>query len=388
MATATLAVSVRARTANFERGMKRASAAVARMRAVLRSAARSALRFGAGLLTLGGIAGFGLVIKNAFKTTDALSKMAITLGANIGNLEALQFAARRFGTTTEDLNKSLVIFARRIGEVASTGAGEAKASFDNLGLSAEKLEKKLPFDALKDLAEALQKLPTQARRVDTAAELLGRSGTKLIPLLIGGAAGLDRMRRAFRMLGPTITEEGANKVTDANDAFEDFDTSVSILTRGISIGLGPVIKDLGNTLAGITSQVKGMNESISETVKEWAKWLGKIALAVAAFTIVGKAITVTVTAIKALITAVGSAEIFAGALKIASLVGGAFAAQFAVDEVDSISKKIEKSRIRGAAIQAESNAAFSSEALELARRTAESVASIDRKTFSGFAVVR
>ena len=196
------------------------------------------------------------------------------------------------------------------------------------------------------------------------------------------------MRKAFRLLGPTITKEGAEKVEDANDAFEDFGTSIALMTQRIAVGLSPAIKDLGNTLTGFSSVVGGMNESISATVKEWAKWIAKIALAVAAFTLVGKAITVTVTAIKALITAVGSAEIFAGALKITSLVGGAFAAQAAVDEVDSFSNKLEKARVRGARIQAESNAATGgSEVLALLRQQLDQVTEINRKTFPGFAVV-
>ncbi len=389
MATATLAVSVKARTANFERGMKRASRAVSKLRARLASAASSALRFGLGLITLGGIAGFGLVIKNAFKTTDALAKMSTTLGANIANLDALHFAARRFGATTDDVDKSLIRFARAISEVATTGAGEALLTFEALGLSAKDLATKLPFDQIKAFIVSLTTLSTQVEKVDAIAELFGKRGVKLTPLFLAATGTLDKMRDAFRMLGPSITEEGAEKVTDANDAFEDFGTSVSILTRGIAVGLGQSIKDLGNILTGFSSDQDTANLSIGESIAAWSKWAFEVGVAVTVFGVVAKTIFTVVTAVKALTIAIAAGQAFAGPLGIASLVGGALAAQFAVDEIDDIFKKIEEARVRGAGIQDVSNSAKGGgEVVDLLRQQLAQATEMNRKMFSGFAVVR
>ena len=63
-----------------------------------------------------------------------------------------------------------------------------------------------------------------------AMELFGKAGTKLLPLMADGAAGINEMQEQARKLGLTVSTETARDAAELNDALG---TLWKVLKQGV-----------------------------------------------------------------------------------------------------------------------------------------------------------
>lgn len=79
-------------------------------------------------------------------------------------------------------------------------------------------------------------------------QLLGRSGTRLLPLLEGGAAGIEELPTHARSLGLTISTETAADAALLNDTLNIL---WRVLKQGVFVigsALAPVVIELSNAI--------------------------------------------------------------------------------------------------------------------------------------------
>ena len=110
-----------------------------------------------------------------------------------------------------------------------------------------------------------------------AMELFGKAGTKLLPLMADGAAGINEMQEQARKLGLTVSTETARDAAELNDALG---TLWKVLKQGVfTIGgaLAPTIKDLTERITRIVVSATAWVKANKETVV----WALKVAAAVA-----------------------------------------------------------------------------------------------------------
>ena len=299
-----------------------------KLTAGLRRAQKQLQAFGEGLRSVGTrLAGIGAAavaallgtVKAFSDTGDMLDKMSQRTGVSVEALSELGFAADLSRTDLETLESGLRNMQRTLAGAAQ-GSASAGDALGRLGLSAAQLAGLSPDEQFKVLAERISQVRDPALRAALAMEVFGKAGTKLLPLMADGAAGIEAMQEEARRLGLTVSTETARDAAALNDALG---TLWKVLKQGVfTIGgaLAPTLKDLAERITRIVVSVTTWIKANRETVV----WALKIAAAVAVAGIAIVALGHIITGIGATLGIV--AGVIGGIGTAFSLIGAAIAA--------------------------------------------------------------
>lgn len=251
-------------------------------------------------------------------TGDRLAKMAIRTGIAADALSELEYAADLSGASVEDLENGVRKMQKSISD-AGRGLSTLVEALKELGLSAEALSKLTPEQQFETMADAISKVADPTKRAALMMDLMGRSGTKLIPLMAGGAKAIRLMREEAAALGLTLTKEDAKAAEELNDAMG----RVKFTIRGVAMQVGAAI-------AGpLTKAANAVAKLVSKAIA-WIKANREVvvtALAVGLATIaVGGALVTVGIAIQGLAFAIGGLSKAIGLLGVGLKLGAALLA--------------------------------------------------------------
>jgi len=325
---ASLAASLTVRVSKFESGFKKAAAIVSRF-------GRRALIAGAGMAYL---------TRTSFQSIDTAAKLSDTIGISIQDLRRLQYAADLSGSSVEGMNKSLGIMVRRLGE-AKRGTGQAVISLRKLELSADTLTRKSPREAIEDIAEAINRLPTSADRAAAAAGLFGKSAIELLPTLSLGKSGLQELSREFDRTRGVITRAQATGVEKFNDAVTTLKSSLGGVADTLAISLAPGLENVTKHFTNLIVGIQGISKDTIDSVKSWTKLIIEMGVFI---TVVPRVMGVVRTLIKGFkslakaqaftLALGGPAGIAALAVGLAAGVGAGFAVDKAFDKIGKLAE--------------------------------------------------
>lgn len=299
-----------------------------KLTAGLRRAQKQLEAFGAGLRSIGTrLAGIGVAAITGLLGTakafsdmgDVLDKMSIRTGVSVEALSELGYAAELSGADLETLESGVRIMQRTLGEAAQ-GTSTAVEALDRLGLSAAQLAGLSPEQQFKVLADRISKVSDPTLRAAIAMEVFGKAGTKLLPLMADGAAGIEAMQEEARRLGLTVSTETARDAAHLNDALG---TLWKVLKQGVfTIGgaLAPLLKDIAERITRIIVSATAWIKANRETVV----WALKVAAAVAVAGVAIFALGYIISGIGATLGIV--AGVIGGIGAAFSLIGAAIAA--------------------------------------------------------------
>ncbi|MEW6199806.1 MAG: hypothetical protein AB1601_14230 [Planctomycetota bacterium] len=263
----------------------------------LRATEKRLKAFGAGVRSLGTqLAALGGAVitpllgaaKVFASAGDTLDKMAGRTGVSVEALSELGFAAEQSGADLETLEAGLRKMQRSIND-ASEGMQTAVDALAALGLSVQSLQNLSPEQQFKLIADRLSKIEDPTTRAALAMELLGKSGTRLLPMLKDGAAGIEALRQQARDLGLTISTQSAKDAALLTDTLNILWRTLKQAAFTIGAAVAPTLIDLANRATRVVVVV--------------TNWLTQ-----------NKALIVTVLKVAAAVTAVGVALIAAGTL--------------------------------------------------------------------------
>jgi hypothetical protein len=186
-----------------------------------------------------------------------------------------------------------------------------------LGLTVADLDQLSPEEQFKLIADRLAAIEDPTIRAAAAMQLFGRSGTQLLPMLAGGAAGIEQLQEQARKLGLTISTEDAK-------AAERFTDTLSIMWRVLKQNVFVI----GSALVPALTRAAKWLTNIATIAADWIKrnkelivTIFKVAVSVvgagAALVALGVAITGVAKAmgvLAAVITGVGVALKLLGAV--------------------------------------------------------------------------
>lgn len=186
-----------------------------------------------GLLVLGAAGLSTALVKIASDTAstgDEAAKAAKRIGVTAEEMQELTFAAQIGGATMADIEVGFRRLASNALD-ASRGTGEAKESFDELGVAVTNADGTLKsqLDLFEDVAGALEGVENTTLRAALAQDIFGRGGSKLLPLLNEGKGGIRALRREAQGLGLVLSE-------DATKQAEEFQDSMLRL-KSVALGL-------------------------------------------------------------------------------------------------------------------------------------------------------
>ncbi len=242
-------ISLRARTNEFVRGVRRSSDAIRAQERTLRSLRRGVRRtnqrfreFRRSVLSvrgavglIAGSAGLGLLIKRQAEFGASLVETSERLGFSVERLQLLQRAFEGEGIAINATNIGLQRFTRRLAEAAA-GQQQLRHTFRQLGVELRDSNGRLrdSHDALLDVAEGLKNTENQQERVRLAFKLFDSEGVAFVNVLQRGRNALLEQENAFRRLGLVTTEE-AQRLKDLSQSFTDLGNAAQIAAaRGVA----------------------------------------------------------------------------------------------------------------------------------------------------------
>ncbi len=163
-------------------------------------------------------------ISNTTEWASHIEDVSQKLGMTAEATQRYDAAARQSGTSIDAIGNAMGILSQKLVE---GGTGVVPA-LDRLGLSLETLRASSPEQAFKTLGVAIGSMSDKTLQLATARELLGRSGTDLIPLF----TDLDDAMRNTTV----ATDEQIKAVDELGDQWDKLVTAgKALIAAGISL---------------------------------------------------------------------------------------------------------------------------------------------------------
>lgn len=192
---------------------------------------------------------------------DAIGDTSDQLGLSTESLQAWQYAAQLASADAEDfvggLRKLNLALAGGKG-----GDGTGVAFFKRLKIETRDAQGNIKSldDLLPEIADAFTGFTSKTEAAAAAAQIFGKSGAKLAPLLMRGAEGVAELRREFADLGGGLSPEAIQAASDYKDAI----TRADVALRGLKSLL------ITGVLPALSSGVETLTKAAART-KEWLK---------------------------------------------------------------------------------------------------------------------
>jgi len=215
----------------------------------------------AGSLIVQGIKNFVDEIREA---GDELDKTSQQLGITTTELQSFRHAAGLSGASAEDASNSLRYLQKNLQD-AATGGSTTSEMFDIMGISAKTADGAVRNvnDVLPEIAQHFKESENASEKTAIAMTLLGRSGTKLIPLLNSGSEGIQKMRAELQELGGGLDEDAIRASVELTDTLARLDLAFVSFKSRIATALLPVLdsfaKGLGSVSVALSKALKGTN---------------------------------------------------------------------------------------------------------------------------------
>lgn len=290
-----------------------------KLQRALRSAQRRLGAFGSALQGMGlrvAAAGAAMVApflaasRHFANTGSALFDMANRTGLSVEALSELAYAAGLSGASIETLEAGIRKMQRTVLD-AVQGSKEAVDALAELGLTAKELKDLAPEEQFDLIADRLRAMANPTRRAAVAMELLGRSGTELLPMI----DSLAQAREEARALGLTIPKDAAERADALGDAIDT---------------LGSVTKNaafwVGNALAPSLTMLAKVATMALVKVRDWIqahpRTVAAIAATAAAVTAFGLALVTAGIAVRAFAFTLGALSMALKAVAITAKAAG------------------------------------------------------------------
>ena len=177
-------------------------------------------------------------IQNQIDWGDQLQKTNLRIGASTEALSQYSYVAKLSGVEFGQLTNAWRAGARRISEAAE-GTGTAVKALDDLGLSAQELNRLAPEDQFERIAEAMQSVEGAGDRAAMAQRIWGREGVVLTQIIAQGTDAIATMRAEADALGLTISQDTANAMASYNDEVDRLKFAAQGLSQTIAAEMVP-----------------------------------------------------------------------------------------------------------------------------------------------------
>lgn len=180
-------------------------------------------------------------------------------GIGIEGLSNLDFAAGQVGLTLDDAVDGIVQIQRRLADGDKSAVGAVRA----LGLSVDDLVAKKPDQMFIDIATKISEIPAKGDQLVAAYDLMGKSGTKLVPLI----TDIESLKATHLQM----TDESVAALDRLDDFWNSTVTNVKI---ALGLILGEIVDTWTVKVPAIWEFAKTSLADLYSSAKGWLvdKW--------------------------------------------------------------------------------------------------------------------
>lgn len=215
--------------AEFTKGLSKAELDAAKFQKnLVRLGTQVGAAVGAGLVAAA--AGVGYLTKSALDANDKLAKLAQSANISVESLGGIGYAASLAGSDLEGVAQSFGRLNIKIAE-AARGEKEASEAFNALGISVKNAagQTRNADEVFKDIAAAFASYADGPEKAALGNALFGKSYQALLPLLAGGADGLQENIDYYNRFGKVSTE-----TAKASEYFNDTLSKIEFVSGQLS----------------------------------------------------------------------------------------------------------------------------------------------------------
>lgn len=278
-----------------------------RAQARLKAFGAGVTKIGMGMMKLGAVAMAPLLgAAKVFSTMgDRVAKMAKRTGFSVEALSELTYVASQTGTELGDLEKVVRRMQRSIYD-AERGLSTAVDGFADLGLTVKDFEGLNPEQQFKLMADRIAGIEDPSRKAAIAMTLLGRSGTALLPMMAGGAAGIDKLMKTARTMGLTMSKEDAVAAELLTDKMDLLWKVVKMGAFNVGAALVPILVSAANTITDVATRISAWVKTNRGLIVSVFKIVGLVIAAGAGLAVLGTVISMVGGLLGVLATAVSA----------------------------------------------------------------------------------
>ncbi len=152
---------------------------------------------------------------------DVVVKLAQSFGLAVDDLQGLQYAAEQMGSSAASIQTGLTRMTANVYDF-SKGIGEAKESFEQLGLTSQEFQGLNAYDQFIKIANAISRVQDSSTKAAIAYEIFGRKGVELLNTLTLGRDGIEAFKKEADELGAIMTGKTAEGLAYAKGELDKF----------------------------------------------------------------------------------------------------------------------------------------------------------------------
>jgi len=199
-------------------------------------------------LLIGAVTGATVMyFRNLANEIDRFAKDAQRLGIASDTLSEMAYAAQLSGVGLGELNAGVRVLAKNM-SAANTGAATMQDAFKRIGVEYKNADGSLRDvnEVIGDLAGKFETMPDGAQKTAASMELMGRSGSQLIPYFNSGREGVKGMREEANLFGVTVGKKFSKDVERFNDNITRFQTMLKGAAYIIMNSMIPAINSVAD----------------------------------------------------------------------------------------------------------------------------------------------
>lgn len=232
----------------------------------LKKGAGVAAKFGAAVVTGTAAAGAALtgIANSAASQADEIDKMSAKIGMS---KQAYQEWAYVLGQNGMDVNSLQMGMKTLVAQMDGAASGTEKSveMFERLGLSIYDSEGQMKNqeEMFKEVTMALAAMENGTEKAALANDLLGRSGSEMMPMLNNGAEGIVELTDRAHELGLIMGDEAVNAGVVLGDTLDDVKKSAGMVGTKIGVALFPILQKVLDLVLQFMPQVQSIFDGLA-----------------------------------------------------------------------------------------------------------------------------
>ncbi len=201
--------------------------------------------------------------KESASFADNIITLSMQTGQSTQQLQEFAYASELIDVSVDTLQGSLTKLTNNMQDTMN-GTGNAKASFDALGISVTNADGSMRSanDVFYETIDALGKVKNETERDAMSMDIFGRSAQDLNPLIIQGSKTLKAYADEAHNMGYVLDDEALSALGAVDDAYQRLQKTQEGVKNQLAVEFAPYLEEF---YGDVTSMVKDGGKAIKDS---------------------------------------------------------------------------------------------------------------------------
>ena len=201
--------------------------------------------------------------KESAAFADNIITLSMQTGQSTQQLQEFAYASELIDVSVDTLQGSLTKLTNNMQDTMN-GTGNAKASFDELGVSVTNADGSMRSanDVFYETIDALGKVKNETERDAMSMDIFGRSAQDLNPLIIQGSKTLKAYADEAHNMGYVLDDEALSALGAVDDAYQRLQKTQEGVKNQLAVEFAPYLEEFyGDATQGVKDLGKAIKDS-------------------------------------------------------------------------------------------------------------------------------